>query len=107
MKTLLARLTPEALDGDLILLSSPASALAMARDHAAEIADIAGRIRGKRVRVEIIERTGPSLHHDEADNEDPRRGTAAPGEDDPESHPLVQQTAEILGLKVHRVERRR
>lgn len=138
LRALLSRLRPQGLSGPLLVLTGPESHVAMAKDHAAEIAELAGRIRGSRVRVEVRAAREPSAMgradggRTEGDQAEGREGSAwggpgilgsdgtigdgpggdgaggvgAPGEDDPATHPLVQQAGAILGLRVTRVERR-
>ncbi|MEM7621939.1 MAG: hypothetical protein AAF235_01905, partial [Planctomycetota bacterium] len=55
LRTLLARLTPRALDGPVLVLAARSGDFAMARDHAADIASIAGRVRGQATRVDVVD----------------------------------------------------
>jgi hypothetical protein len=113
LRSLLVRLTPIALDGSVLVVAAPAGSLALAKDHAAEMASLAGRVAGKSMRVEVVEQKGPALEQGSADTGAPAstgntasRGVPAPGAGDPALHPLVQQAVEIFGATVVRVERR-
>lgn len=118
LRSLLARLVPVALDGPVLVLRAAGSAAAMAKDHAAEIAGLAGRVTGRSMRVEIVTGEGeasssrPDQSNRPVDGPAPagrateERGVAAADADDPALHPLVQQALEVFGAKVTRVEKR-
>ncbi len=74
----------------------------MARSYAGEIAEAAGRVTGRPMRVEIaspIAKGEPEEEKSEAS-----QTTEKDLSEGPESHPLVRETMEVFGASIKRVD---
>ena len=74
----------------------------MARSYAGEIAEAAGRVTGRPMRVEIaspIAKGEPEEEKSEAS-----QTTEKDLSEGPESHPLVSETMEVFGASIKRVD---
>ncbi|MAY75183.1 MAG: hypothetical protein CMJ31_10775 [Phycisphaerae bacterium] len=115
-RVLLESLSAVAFKDGVLIVSAPAGSAQMARDHAGDIADLAGRVAGRVIQVEVVAREGAAsapAARDAGETGGGRSGTpsgggapAAVDGDDPEQHPLVRLTAEVFGARVMHVERR-